>query len=138
MHQREAIALVKFLSHNEAELEAASMSAELPTGTALYRLPTMLKAYSRSMPATQPPADGIVSRPSTLLGRNYEDVSRAYAEAVHSVLTGKNSAPKAAADLETELEHITGFPKGPPEPIKTGISRVNSSQIVTVGYGSII
>ena len=36
MHQREAIALVKFLSHNEAELEAASMSAELPTGTALY------------------------------------------------------------------------------------------------------
>jgi trehalose/maltose transport system substrate-binding protein len=137
-HQREAIALVKFLSHKEAELEAASISAELPTGTALYRLPTMLKAYSRSMPATQPPGDGIVSRPSTLLGRNYEDVSRAYAEAVHSVLTGKNSAPKAAAELETGLEHITGFPKGPPEPIETGISRVNSSQIITVGYGSII
>jgi trehalose/maltose transport system substrate-binding protein len=123
-HQREAIALVKFLLHKEAELEAASISAELPTGTALYRLPTMLKAYSRSMPATQPRGDGNVSRPSMLLGRNYEDVSRAYAEAVHSVLTGKNSAPKAAAELETDLEHITGFPKGPPEPIETGISRV--------------
>ena len=123
-HQREAIALVRFLSHKEAELEAASISAELPTGTALYRLPTMLKAYSRSMPATQPPGDGIVIRPSTLLGRNYDDVSRAYAEAVHSVLTGKNSAPKAAAELETELEHITGFPKGPPEPTEPGISRV--------------
>ena len=123
-HQREAIALVKFLLHEEAALEAANISAELPTGTALYRLPTMLKAYSRSMPATQPRGDGIVSRPSMLLGRNYEEVSRAYAEAVHSVLTGKNSAPKAAAELETELEHITGFPKGPPEPIETGISRV--------------
>jgi hypothetical protein len=35
--------------------------------------------------------------------------------AVHSVLTGKNSAPEAAAELETKLERITGFPKGPPE-----------------------
>ena len=123
-HQREAIALVKFLSHKEAELEAASTSAVLPTETALYRLPTMLKAYPRSVSATQPPGDGIVSRPSTLLGRNYEELSRAYAEAVHSVLTGKNSGPKAAAELETELEHITGVPKGPPEPIETGLSRV--------------
>lgn len=123
-HQREAIALVRFLSHKAAELEAASISAEVPGGTTLYRLPTMLKAYSRSIRSTQPPGDGIVSRPSSLLGRNYEHVSRVYAEAVHSVLTGRNSAPQAAAELETELEHITGFAKGPPEPIKTGISGV--------------
>ena len=114
-HQREAIALLKFLSHKEVELEASSTS-ELPKGTALYRLPTMLKASSRSTSATQLPGDGIVNRPSALVGRNYEDVSRAYAEAVHSVLTGKKSAPEAAAELETELEHITGFPKGSPEP----------------------
>jgi trehalose/maltose transport system substrate-binding protein len=123
-HEREAIALVKFLSRKEAELEAASTSDALPTGTALYRLPTILKTSSRSMPATRPPGDGIVSRPSTLIGRNYEEVSHAYAEAVHSVLTGKNGAPEAASKLETELEHITGFPKGPPEPIETGISRM--------------
>ena len=115
-HQREAIALVKFLLHNEAVLEAASTSAELPTGTALYRLPTILKGgYSRSMSADQPLGDGIVSRPSTVIGTSYGDVSHAYAEAVHSVLTGKNRATEAAAELETELEHITGFPKGPPE-----------------------
>jgi ABC-type glycerol-3-phosphate transport system substrate-binding protein len=127
-HQREAIALVKFLLHREAELEAASRSAELPTGTVFFRLPTILKAYSRSIPAGQAPGDGIVSRPSTAVGRNYEDVSRAYAAAVHSVLTGKNSALKAAAELETELEHITGFPKGPPEATETSISRVNSTR----------
>jgi trehalose/maltose transport system substrate-binding protein len=127
-HQREAIALVKFLLHKEAELEAASRSAELPTGTVFYRLPTILNAYSRSIPASQAPGDGIVSRPSTVVGRNYEDVSRAYAAAVHSVLTGKKSAPDAAAELETELEHITGFPKGPPEATETSISRVNSTR----------
>jgi len=90
------------------------LSSKLPTGTVFYRLPTILKAYSRSITAGQASGDGIVSRPSTVAGRNYEDVSRAYAAAVHSVLTGKNSAPEAAAELETELEHITGFPKGPP------------------------
>jgi trehalose/maltose transport system substrate-binding protein len=127
-HQREAIALVKFLLHKEAELEAASRSAELPTGTVFFRLPTILKAYSRSIRAGQAQGDGIVSRPSTAVGRNYEDVSRAYAAAVHSVLTGKNSAPEAAAELETELEHITGFPKGPLEATETSISRVNSTR----------
>jgi trehalose/maltose transport system substrate-binding protein len=127
-HQREAIALVQFLLHKEAELEAASRTAELPAGTVFYRLPTILKAYSRSIPAVQAPGDRIVSRPSTVVGRNYEEVSRAYAAAVHSVLTGKNCAPEAAAELETQLEHITGFPKGPPEATETSISRVNSTR----------
>ena len=116
---------MRFLLHEEAEFKVASIGAELPAAIALYRLPTMLKAYSRSMPA-QPPGDGIVIRPSALLGRKYEDVSLAYAEAVHSVLTGKKSAPEAAADLEKELEHITGFPKGPPEPIETVMFRAHS------------
>src|SRR5260370_38599549 len=114
-HQREAIALVKFLLHKEAELEAASRSAELPTGTVFYRLPTILKAYSRSIPAGQAPGDGIVSRPSTVVGRNYEDVSHAYAGAVHSVLTGNHSAPEAAAKLVQALKHITDCPKCPHE-----------------------
>ena len=112
-HPQEAFALMKFLLHKEAELESVSASAELPKGTALYRLPTILKAYSRSLPADQPRGDGIVSRPSAVVGRNYEEVSHAYAEAVHSVLTGKKNAPNAAAGLEAELEHITGFPKSP-------------------------
>jgi trehalose/maltose transport system substrate-binding protein len=127
-HQREAIALVKFLLHKEAELEAASRSAELPTETVFYRLPTILKAYSRSIPANQGPGDGIVSRPSTVAGKDYEDISRAYAAAVHSVLTGKRNAPEVAAQLETELEHITGFPKGAPESMGTSISRVNGAR----------
>ena len=127
-HQREAVALVKFLLHKEAELEAASRSAALPTGTLFYRLPTILKAYSGSIPGGQAPGDGIVSRPSTVAGRNYDDVSRTYAAAVHSVLTRKNSALEAAAELETELEHITGFPKGRPEAAETSISRVNSTR----------
>ena len=46
-------------------------------------------------------------------GRAYPDVSRAYFEAVHAVLSHKKSASQAAADLQQELakilEEICGF-----------------------------
>ncbi len=40
-------------------------------------------------------------RPANVIGRNYEKESQAYAEAVHSVLSGKESASPAAARPET-------------------------------------
>jgi hypothetical protein len=55
---------------------------------------------------------GIVSRPSNVTGKKYQDVSDAYMQAVHSVLTREKKAPEAAAALENELVHITGFKKG--------------------------
>jgi trehalose/maltose transport system substrate-binding protein len=56
----------------------------------------------------------VVSRPSSVTGQKYEEVARAYIRAVHSVLTGKTTAPEAAAGLEKELVGITGFKTGPP------------------------
>jgi trehalose/maltose transport system substrate-binding protein len=56
----------------------------------------------------------MVSRPSDVAGKKYEDVTDAYIHAVHSVLTGEQSAPEAAAALENELVRTTGFKKGPP------------------------
>jgi trehalose/maltose transport system substrate-binding protein len=41
-------------------------------------------------------------------------VSKAYADAVHSVLTHQSNAPAAAAKLEKELVQITGFETGHP------------------------
>ena len=60
------------------------------------------------------PVSGVVGRPSTVAGEEYEDVSRAYIQAVHSVLLGQSRAPEAAASLERELVRITGFKTGPP------------------------
>jgi trehalose/maltose transport system substrate-binding protein len=115
-HPTEAVALLRFLLHKEAELEQSRAAAQLPVTTQFYRLPTILEAYSRSIPAGQPRGSGVVARPSTLTGPNYEKVSRAYADAVHSVLTGEKKASAAAAALENELVQITGFAKGQPEP----------------------
>ena len=57
----------------------------------------------------------IVARPSVATGSAYKDVSRAYIDAVHSVLTGEREAPEAAAELEKKLIEITGFRAGPPK-----------------------
>jgi hypothetical protein len=58
---------------------------------------------------------GLVSRPSNVTGKKYQDVSDAYIQAVHSVLTGEKSAQEAAGALEKELVRITGFKTGPPQ-----------------------
>jgi trehalose/maltose transport system substrate-binding protein len=122
-HPSEAVALMRFLLHKESGLEQSRAAAQLPITTEFFRLPTILKAYSQSMPARQARGSGIVARPSTLTGPNYEKVSRAYAEAVHSVLTGKQNASAAAAALENELVQITGFAKGKPQPTDNSYTR---------------
>lgn len=40
----------------------------------------------------------------------YPEVSRAYWEAVHAVLTGQESAAKAAGELQGKLERMLGAP----------------------------
>lgn len=57
----------------------------------------------------------MVSRPSNVAGLAYENVTKAYIEALHSVLLRKTSAPEAAAALEKQLVAITGFKTGQPK-----------------------
>ena len=113
-HAREAIALVRFLIGQELKSKqdgAAVGSAQQPE---LYDLPQALISYNRPA-TTNEESSGVVVRPSIIIGDAYEEVSRAYAQSVHSVLTGERSAPEAAAALEKQLIQITGFSAGPPQ-----------------------
>ena len=53
----------------------------------------------------------------------YPDVSRAYFEAVHAVLTHRKTAETAAAELERKLTQITGL-KAP-----TSVAKEDSSAL---------
>jgi hypothetical protein len=97
----------------EAQLARAREHTEVPKELELYELPEILRPFSQSSHLSQH-RSGVVTRPSLVAGQKYEDVSRAYIRAVHSVLIHQQSAPDAAAALEKELIHITGFRKGPP------------------------
>jgi trehalose/maltose transport system substrate-binding protein len=113
-HPREAIALVRYLSRGDVQTKRASVLSEPPTSAALYDRPEVLTPNPHFVVVRHALQTGAVLRPSNVTGRNYQNVTDAYIEAVHSVLTGGRSAPDAAAALESKLVRITSFKTGPP------------------------
>src|SRR6516162_8052054 len=110
---REALELIRFLRRRDIRLRRALEHSEPPKELELYELPAILDPYP-ILANSRLHGGGVVARPSIVAGQRYEDVTRAYIRAVHSVLTGEKIPSVAAADLEKELLEITGFRKGPP------------------------
>lgn len=99
-HPREAAMLVRFLASPEEQ--ASRKSGEPPTVPALYKNADVLAAnpyLSRFLQVRE----GMALRPSVPAGKMYPEVSRAYYEAVHAVLTHRQSAANAASDLQEQL-----------------------------------
>ncbi|MGA8599295.1 MAG: ABC transporter substrate-binding protein [Bryobacteraceae bacterium] len=108
LHPREAVQLVRYLCGRENELHWARINSEPPAMPELYREPRVIKANPHFALFKQALLKG-VARPSAVTGPKYPQISQAYFEQVHSVLMGRKSAERAAADLERELVRITGF-----------------------------
>lgn len=112
-HPQEALAMIRFLRRKDIQRRHAREHSEPPIQFELFALPSILQPYP-GLPQENRDGGGVVARPSIVAGGKYEAVSRAYIRALHSVLTGKKTAPIAAAALEKELIAITGFKNGPP------------------------
>src|SRR6267142_3695856 len=113
-HPREALELVRFLSSRDVQVKRSRVLSVPPTLPELYNLPEVREPNPRFTLLSQAFRTGVVSRPSNVTGKKYQDVTDAYIQAVHSVLTAEKSAQEAAATLENDLVRITGFKKGPP------------------------
>jgi len=94
-------------------LTRASLHPDPPKQQELYSLPEILEPYP-GLSASRERPGRVVARPSIVSGEKYEDVSRAYIRALHSVLTGEANPSVATATLEKELSQITGFKTGSP------------------------
>jgi trehalose/maltose transport system substrate-binding protein len=114
-HPREALELVRYLTRRDAQVKRSRVLSQPPTLPELYDLHAVLELNPHFALLSQAFRTGLVSRPSAVAGKKYQDVTDAYIQAVHSVLTGEKGAPEAAAALENELVRITGFKKGPPQ-----------------------
>ena len=114
VHPEEAMALVRYLVRSQIESNRRVQMAVPNTTTQpeFYDLPLLSDSPKPNKSGTR--KGTVVSRPSSEAGDKYEAVSRAYANAVHSVLTGDRSAVDVAAELEKQLVKITGFRTGPP------------------------
>ena len=113
-HTREAVELVRYLGGKDVQVKRSRLLSEPPTRPELYQLPEVLEPNPSFALLTWAFRSGIVSRPSAVTDKRYQEVTDAYIQAVHSVLTGEKSAPEAAVALEKELARMTGFKKGPP------------------------
>jgi trehalose/maltose transport system substrate-binding protein len=131
-HPSEALQLIQFLVHMEFKLEEARFGQESRNGQASYDPTAILRTNRNPAGNGKQPVSGVVARPSTVAGEKYEEVSRAYIQAVRSVLLGQSRAPEAAASLQQELVRITGFKPGPPSrnpvPKEKNLGAVSGSQ----------
>lgn len=112
-HPREALEFVRFLTKRDEQLMRNYGRSQAAKALELYELPAIFKVDSQFAGSGEPRA-GVVARPSVAAGSKYEDVSRAYIRALHSVLAGEKAPSMGVAELEKELVGITGFRTGPP------------------------
>jgi trehalose/maltose transport system substrate-binding protein len=106
LHPREAVMLVRFLTSRNEQARRCRKSSNPPIMPELYKDPEILARNPYFSTILVAYRQGAAVRPSTVAGKKYPDVSRAYFEAVHSVLSHKKLAPQAAADLQQELARI--------------------------------
>src|SRR4030095_3092379 len=101
-HPREAAMLVRFLASPEEQARRCRKPSEPPTVPALYKNADVIGANPYVSRVLQV-HEGAALRPSVPAGKMYPEVSRAYYEAVHAVLTQRQSAANAASDLQEQL-----------------------------------
>jgi trehalose/maltose transport system substrate-binding protein len=111
--RQEAISLLRFQLRALMQSTEKGGDSEGKTQAGLSDLPSI--SESSHSPAGVGRGAGIVARPSIATGSEYKQVSKAYFDAVHSVLTGQTGAAEAAARLQNQLITITGFRTGPPK-----------------------
>ena len=114
-HRQEAIALLRYQLRSLMDAGESGGGSGDAAQAIEFSDPPSVEDPSVSPAAPNRPVGVIVARPSVESGSLYKQVSRAYIDAVHAVLTGKKAAPEAAAELEKQLIEITGFPAGPPK-----------------------
>jgi trehalose/maltose transport system substrate-binding protein len=109
-HRKEAIELIRFLIRAQIHANQVEESAVVDQS----ELEGLSSVSNASRSPEQAVRTRLAIRPSTEAGSQYEQIARAYIDAVHSVLTGEKPAPEAAVALEKKLVRITGFKTGTP------------------------
>src|SRR5271155_2164392 len=107
-HRAEAVKFIQFLLRKHAEF-TANHPQKPGRKVEYFEVPTVIREiYPWWYKPGESGGSEIVSRPSTVAGANYEAVSKAYTDALHSVLPRESAAPAAAAALENNLVRIMG------------------------------
>ncbi len=102
-----------FLTSYEEQKTRAIEGSLNPTIMALYEDPEVLEAVP-FFGSLYDVFINAVARPSTVASPNYAEVSQVFSSAVHSVLTGSETAENALAIAALDIQDITGLEMGQP------------------------
>ena len=100
-----AAALVMFMTSEEIEKDRAIKGSYNPTRPALYKDKDVLAA-SPFMGQLSDVFTNAVARPATATGLKYPEVSQAFWDATHDVLSKKTSAEESLKRLEGRLKQV--------------------------------
>ena len=106
LHPREAATLVRFLCGRNQQARRLRNANEAVTISTLYEEPEVLANNPHWLRILEIFRKGIALRPSRQAGKMYPEVSRAYSQAVHAVLTRKKSAAQVASELQDQLQQM--------------------------------
>lgn len=141
-HVEDAVALVRFLTRRDAQRERSLLKSFPPTVASLYEDPEVLAANPTLPLLRDVLRSGTVARPSAAAGKAYGALAREYADVVHSVLAGENTAGDAVAQLEQSLGQITGLRTAAgralspsPAPAETAPPPVRVDEVMADGRG---
>jgi len=102
--------LVRFLCSRDEQVRRCRDASDAPTISELYNAPELLSSNPDLPRSLEVFNKGTVLRPARPAGTMYSEVSRAYFEAVHAVLTRKKSAAQAADELQDQLQRMLKIP----------------------------
>jgi trehalose/maltose transport system substrate-binding protein len=105
-HPDAAAALVLYMTSAAVQKDRALRGSFNPTLPALFRDPEILRA-NPFMGELRTTFDHAVARPTAVTGTRYNQVSHAWRNAVHDVLSGRARADDALAGLERTLKRLS-------------------------------
>ena len=107
-HPKEAVEFIKYMTSVEAEKYRAVQGAQFPSQMSLFKDKDVIKQQPYYPELYKIIMSG-VNRPSTVAGKNYNRISKAFYTAVYYVLSGRKTANLALKELSEELAKITGY-----------------------------
>ncbi len=105
-----AVEVVRYLISATVQRQRLLASGTVPSRTSLLSDITLLQNTGFNGWLSEHWREGMFARPSAQTGKKYGAISRAYSKAVHNVISGKQEAHQALAELQTELVSILQSP----------------------------
>jgi trehalose/maltose transport system substrate-binding protein len=110
LHPKAAAEVVRYLISSTVQRQRLLDAGTVPSRTSLLSDMTLLQNTAFNGWLSEHWREGMFARPSAQTGKKYSAVSRAYSKAVHNVISGKQDAHQALAQLQTALVSILQSP----------------------------